>query len=91
MCESKPLQFLEWMSNLVCHNPVAHGWMLERLRLWVEPFLLKHAIPKVRTWAMLLLVSLVPSQAFRNFARTAGQIDRVGASNELTIKNQASN
>lgn len=40
---------------------------------------------------MLLLVSLVPSQAFRNFARTAGQIDRVGASNELTIKNQASN
>ena len=37
---------------------------------------------------MLLLVSLVPSQTFRNFARTAGQIDRIGASNELVIKNQ---
>ena len=56
----------------------------------MEPFLLKHTIPKVRTWAMLLLVSLVPSQTFRNFARTAGQIDRIGASNELVIKNQVS-
>lgn len=72
VCDRKPTHFLEWMSNLVCHNSIAHSWVLERLNEWVESYLLACTVQKVRTWAMFLLAMLVPSQAFRIYARAGG-------------------
>jgi len=57
------------MSNLVCHNSVANDFVLESLNHWVEKYLLAHKLHKVRAWAMMLLVSLVPGHAFKHYAR----------------------
>jgi len=75
------------MSNLVCHNSVANDFVLESLNHWVEKYLLAHKLHKVRAWAMMLLVSLVPGHAFKHYAR-ALQADAINGSTQ--VKSQVS-
>lgn len=63
------MQFLEWMWSLVTVNDVARVWVLDRLNIWVEPYLLNCSLQKVRAGAMMLLIMLVPSASFRLYAR----------------------
>ncbi|KAL1414805.1 hypothetical protein MTO96_007264 [Rhipicephalus appendiculatus] len=59
-----PLQCLEWLTMQVPRNKLAHSWVLQSMDVWVEKFLIAHALQRVRNVAALLLVSLVPSSQF---------------------------
>ncbi|KAL1475021.1 hypothetical protein MTO96_037596 [Rhipicephalus appendiculatus] len=65
-----PLQCLEWLTMQVPRNKLAHSWVLQSMDVWVEKFLIAHALQRVRNVAALLLVSLVPSSQFRQAFRS---------------------
>ncbi|XP_077536768.1 ubiquitinyl hydrolase 1 puf isoform X3 [Haemaphysalis longicornis] len=65
-----PLQTLEWLTMQVPRNKLAHSWVLQSMDVWVEKFLIAHALQRVRNVAALLLVSLVPSSQFRQAFRS---------------------
>ncbi|KAL3873492.1 hypothetical protein ACJMK2_036602 [Sinanodonta woodiana] len=69
-----PQQCLEWMSTQVTRNKLANAWVLNQMDNWVEPYLMKHNNVRVRNASSFLLVSLVPSNHFRQSFRTARSI-----------------
>ncbi|XP_035782430.1 ubiquitin carboxyl-terminal hydrolase puf-like isoform X2 [Anopheles albimanus] len=66
-----PQSALDWLAVQAPRNKIAHTWILQSAESWVETFLLAHSNARVRNAAAFLLVSLVPSQNFRNSFRTA--------------------
>lgn len=60
-----PQSALDWLALQAPRNKIAHAWILQSAESWVEQFLLAHNNARVRHAAAYLLVSLVPSQAFR--------------------------
>lgn len=66
-----PQQCLEWLTVQVPRNKMAHTWVLQSMDSWVERFLIAHNMQRVRNVAALLLVSLVPSNHFRQTYRSA--------------------
>ncbi|XP_058056030.1 ubiquitin carboxyl-terminal hydrolase puf [Anopheles bellator] len=61
-----PQSALDWLAVQAPRNKIAHTWILQSAESWVETFLLAHGNARVRNAAAHLLVSLVPSQSFRN-------------------------
>ncbi|XP_052863668.1 ubiquitin carboxyl-terminal hydrolase puf [Anopheles cruzii] len=61
-----PQSALDWLAVQAPRNKIAHTWILQSAESWVETFLLAHGNARVRNAAAYLLVSLVPSQSFRN-------------------------
>ncbi|KFB41316.1 hypothetical protein ZHAS_00008912 [Anopheles sinensis] len=61
-----PQSALDWLAVQAPRNKIAHNWILQSAESWVETFLLAHTNARVRNAAAYLLVSLVPSQSFRN-------------------------
>uniref|UniRef100_A0AAG5CQR3 ubiquitinyl hydrolase 1 n=1 Tax=Anopheles atroparvus TaxID=41427 RepID=A0AAG5CQR3_ANOAO len=61
-----PQSALDWLAVQAPRNKIAHNWILQSAESWVETFLLAHSNARVRNAAAYLLVSLVPSQSFRN-------------------------
>lgn len=60
-----PQSALDWLALQAPRNKIAHAWILQTTDSWVEPFLFRHNNARVRYAAAFLLISLVPSQAFR--------------------------
>lgn len=69
-----PQQCMEWLTLHVPRNKVAHTWVLNSMDAWVERFLIAHNVQRVRNVVALLLVSLVPSNNFRQAYRTARSV-----------------
>uniref|UniRef100_A0A3P9L1X7 Ubiquitin carboxyl-terminal hydrolase 34 n=1 Tax=Oryzias latipes TaxID=8090 RepID=A0A3P9L1X7_ORYLA len=67
--EYNPSQCLDWLAVQTPRNKLAHSWVLQNMENWVERFLLAHNYPRVRT-AAYLLVSLIPSNSFRQMFRS---------------------
>ncbi|XP_069090498.1 ubiquitin carboxyl-terminal hydrolase 34 isoform X1 [Pleurodeles waltl] len=65
-----PSQCLDWLAVQTPRNKLAHSWVLQNMENWVERFLLAHNYPRVRTSAAYLLVSLIPSNSFRQMFRS---------------------
>uniref|UniRef100_A0A182P423 ubiquitinyl hydrolase 1 n=1 Tax=Anopheles epiroticus TaxID=199890 RepID=A0A182P423_9DIPT len=61
-----PQSALDWLAVQAPRNKIVHNWILQSADSWVERFLLAHGNARVRNAAAYLLVSLVPSQSFRN-------------------------
>ncbi|XP_053672069.1 ubiquitin carboxyl-terminal hydrolase puf [Anopheles nili] len=61
-----PQSALDWLAVQAPRNKIVHSWILQSADSWVERFLLAHGNARVRNAAAYLLVSLVPSQSFRN-------------------------
>ncbi|XP_011610930.2 ubiquitin carboxyl-terminal hydrolase 34 isoform X2 [Takifugu rubripes] len=68
--EYNPSQCLDWLAVQTPRNKLAHSWVLQNMENWVERFLLAHNYPRVRTSAAYLLVSLIPSNSFRQMFRS---------------------
>uniref|UniRef100_A0A4W3GN70 Ubiquitin carboxyl-terminal hydrolase 34 n=1 Tax=Callorhinchus milii TaxID=7868 RepID=A0A4W3GN70_CALMI len=68
--EYNPSQCLDWLAMQTPRNKLAHSWVLQNMENWVERFLLAHNYPRVRTSAAYLLVSLIPSNSFRQMFRS---------------------
>ncbi|XP_018120315.1 ubiquitin carboxyl-terminal hydrolase 34 isoform X2 [Xenopus laevis] len=68
--EYNPSQCLDWLAVQTPRNKLAHNWVLQNMENWVERFLLAHNYPRVRTSAAYLLVSLIPSNSFRQMFRS---------------------
>ncbi|XP_037108825.1 ubiquitin carboxyl-terminal hydrolase 34 isoform X3 [Syngnathus acus] len=68
--EYNPSQCLDWLAGQTPRNKLAHSWVLQNMENWVERFLLAHNYPRVRTSAAYLLVSLIPSNSFRQMFRS---------------------
>ncbi|PKU33604.1 ubiquitin carboxyl-terminal hydrolase 34 [Limosa lapponica baueri] len=77
--EYNPSQCLDWLAVQTPRNKLAHSWVLQNMENWVERFLLAHNYPRVRTCvtdlflfeaAAYLLVSLIPSNSFRQMFRS---------------------
>ena len=71
VAEFTPQQCIEWLTAQVPRNKIAHHWTLANLEMWVEQFLMAHTLMRVRNSAAFLLVSLVPSNHFRQSFRTS--------------------
>ncbi|GFW68785.1 ubiquitin carboxyl-terminal hydrolase 34 [Trichonephila clavipes] len=69
-----PQQCMEWLTIQVPRNKVAHTWVLQSMDNWVERFLMAHNVQRVRNVVALLLVSLVPSNNFRQAYRSARSV-----------------
>lgn len=65
LTKSCPQPCLEWMSSQVTRNKLASHWLLNQMESWVEPYLIASNNVRVRNAAACLLVSLVPSNHFR--------------------------
>ncbi|KAK1171274.1 hypothetical protein AOXY_G6034 [Acipenser oxyrinchus oxyrinchus] len=68
--EYNPSQCLDWLAVQTPRNKLSHSWVLQNMENWVERFLLAHNYPRVRTSAAYLLVSLIPSNSFRQMFRS---------------------
>ncbi|XP_055079983.1 ubiquitin carboxyl-terminal hydrolase 34 isoform X2 [Periophthalmus magnuspinnatus] len=68
--EYNPSQCLDWLAVQTPRNKLAHSWVLQNMENWVERFLLAHNYPRVRASAAYLLVSLIPSNSFRQMFRS---------------------
>ncbi len=66
-----PQQCLEWLSQQVTRNKLAHTWVLQNMEMWVEMYLMAHHNIRVRNAAAMLLVALVPNPNFRQGFRTS--------------------
>jgi ubiquitin carboxyl-terminal hydrolase 34 len=71
LAKTCPQAALDWLSIQVTRNRFVQSWLLSSMDGWVEPYLLAHQTQKVRNSAGFLVVSLVPSQHFRNTFRAA--------------------
>ncbi|XP_041355094.1 ubiquitin carboxyl-terminal hydrolase 34-like isoform X3 [Gigantopelta aegis] len=71
LTKSCPQQCLEWLTNQVTRNKLAQVWCLNQMEPWVEQYLLAHNNVRVRNAAAYLLVSLIPSNHFRQSFRSA--------------------
>ncbi|CAL1294964.1 unnamed protein product [Larinioides sclopetarius] len=69
-----PQQCMEWLTLQVPRNKIAHSWVLQSMDSWVERFLMAHNVQRVRNVVALLLVSLVPSNNFRQAYRAARSV-----------------
>ncbi|XP_021379697.1 ubiquitin carboxyl-terminal hydrolase 34-like isoform X3 [Mizuhopecten yessoensis] len=65
LTKSCPQPCLEWMSTQVTRNKLASHWLLNQMESWVEPYLIANNNVRVRNATACLLVSLVPSNHFR--------------------------
>ncbi|QQP55436.1 Ubiquitin carboxylterminal hydrolase 34like [Caligus rogercresseyi] len=66
-----PQAALDWLSIQVTRNRYVQSWLLSTMDNWVEQYLIAHPNQKVRNSASFLVVSLVPSNHFRQAFRTA--------------------
>ncbi|XP_076312719.1 ubiquitinyl hydrolase 1 puf isoform X2 [Tachypleus tridentatus] len=82
-----PQQCLEWLTMQVPRNKVAHSWVLQNMDSWVERFLMAHNLQRVRNVAALLLVSLVPSNHFRQAFRSTRSM--LTPQKEVTMSGEA--
>ncbi|XP_052272263.1 ubiquitin carboxyl-terminal hydrolase 34-like isoform X3 [Dreissena polymorpha] len=82
-----PVACLEWMANQVIRNKIANNYMLTQMETWVEHYLLKHNNSRVRNSAGGLLISLVPSNPFRQLFRTSRSV--LSPQRELTMSSEA--
>ncbi|GIZ02411.1 ubiquitin carboxyl-terminal hydrolase 34 [Caerostris extrusa] len=69
-----PQQCMEWLTIQVPRNKIAHSWVLQSMDSWVERFLMSHNVQRVRNVVAHLLVSLVPSNNFRQTYRAARSV-----------------
>nr|XP_042908715.1 ubiquitin carboxyl-terminal hydrolase 34 [Parasteatoda tepidariorum] len=69
-----PQQCMEWLTMQVPKNKIAHQWVLQSMDNWVERFLIAHNVQRVRNVVALLLISLVPSNQFRQTYRAARSV-----------------
>ncbi|XP_076099132.1 ubiquitin carboxyl-terminal hydrolase 34-like isoform X2 [Mytilus galloprovincialis] len=74
LTKSCPQPCLEWMSSQVTRNKLASHWILNQRESWVEPYLIANNNARVRNAAAMLLISLVPSNHFRQTFRATRSI-----------------
>lgn len=43
-----PHQCIDWLATQVIHNKLARNWTLQKMDVWVEPYLLAHNHIRVR-------------------------------------------
>ncbi|XP_033629048.1 ubiquitin carboxyl-terminal hydrolase 34-like isoform X1 [Asterias rubens] len=72
--EFNPIQVLDWLAAQTPRNKLAHHWVLQGVKTWVEHFLLAHNNVRVRNAAAFLLISLVPDAHFRQSFRSARSV-----------------
>jgi ubiquitin carboxyl-terminal hydrolase 34 len=72
--EFNPIQVLDWLAAQTPRNKMAHHWVLQGIKTWVEHFLLAHNNVRVRNAAAFLLISLVPDPHFRQSFRSARSV-----------------
>ncbi|XP_022096710.1 ubiquitin carboxyl-terminal hydrolase 34-like [Acanthaster planci] len=72
--EFNPVQVLDWLAAQTPRNKMAHHWVLQGIKTWVEHFLLAHNNVRVRNAAAFLLISLVPDPHFRQSFRSARSV-----------------
>ncbi|CAH1163705.1 unnamed protein product [Phaedon cochleariae] len=74
--ECCPYSALDWLALQVTRNRMVHSWVLGSMDSWLEHFLIAHSNQRVRNTAGYLLVSLVPSSAFRQGFRATHRSSR---------------
>nr|XP_023025188.1 ubiquitin carboxyl-terminal hydrolase puf [Leptinotarsa decemlineata] len=74
--ECCPYSALDWLALQVTRNRLVHSWVLGSMESWLEHFLIAHSNQRVRNTAGYLLVSLVPSTAFRQGFRATHRSNR---------------
>lgn len=84
LAKTCPQAALDWLSIQVSRNRYVQTWLLSTLENWVEPYLLAHPNQKVRNSAACLVVSLVPSNHFRQAFRSSRPIHSSLRENLLT-------
>ncbi|XP_052769790.1 ubiquitin carboxyl-terminal hydrolase 34-like isoform X3 [Mya arenaria] len=82
-----PVSCLEWMGSQVTRNKLANHYMLNQMETWVEHYLIKHNNTRVRNAAGGLLISLVPSNHFRQLYRTSRSV--LSPQRELSMSSEA--
>ncbi|XP_064621669.1 ubiquitin carboxyl-terminal hydrolase 34-like isoform X2 [Lineus longissimus] len=87
LAEYCPQQCLEWLATQVTRNKIAHQWVLSSIDSWVEPYLLANNNHRVRNAAAHLLVSLVPSNSFRQAFRSGRSL--LSPHKEITMNQES--
>ncbi|XP_040568738.2 ubiquitin carboxyl-terminal hydrolase 34 [Lepeophtheirus salmonis] len=88
LAKTCPQAALDWLSIQVTRNRYVQTWLVSTLENWVEQYLIAHPNQKVRNSASFLVVSLVPSNHFRQAFRTARSSTVILDSEERDILHQ---
>ncbi|CAF1158284.1 unnamed protein product, partial [Didymodactylos carnosus] len=63
------VQVFDWFNTVLLKSSFIQQWVLNNIRPWLKPYLLYNSQTRIRTLIAQLLVTLVPSQTFRQTYR----------------------